>query len=222
MSPAFTFRASGEPACLPVQWAYVGSILGGEDPLEKERAVHSSVLAWRVPWTGEPGGLQCVVPQGGAGRKGLSLAPCEPRRQAGLWTSCILGRGQQSWCSLVPPVLGCFFPALVRVRDGQGFSCVFCSVESQACVVWGSFLTSLCVCVWADLTCVSLRPWGSYVVPVWFRWSLTRIWACLWGQRFPGLPRNPFPEPQVLGMVPASVQAAGQDVDTGRGSGAPE
>ena len=30
--------------------------LGGEDPLEKEMATHSSVLAWRIPWTEEPGG----------------------------------------------------------------------------------------------------------------------------------------------------------------------
>ena len=32
--------------------------LGREDPLEEEMAAHSSVLAWRIPWTGEPGGLQ--------------------------------------------------------------------------------------------------------------------------------------------------------------------
>ena len=31
--------------------------LGGEDPLEKEMATHSSILAWRIPWTEEPGGL---------------------------------------------------------------------------------------------------------------------------------------------------------------------
>ena len=31
--------------------------LGREDPLEKETATHSSVLAWRIPWTEEPGGL---------------------------------------------------------------------------------------------------------------------------------------------------------------------
>ena len=31
--------------------------LGQEDPLEEEMATHSSVLAWRVPWTEEPGGL---------------------------------------------------------------------------------------------------------------------------------------------------------------------
>ena len=34
--------------------------LGQEDPLEKEMATHSSVLAWRIPGTGEPGGLPSV------------------------------------------------------------------------------------------------------------------------------------------------------------------
>ena len=32
--------------------------LGQEDPLEKEMATHSSILAWEIPWTEEPGGLQ--------------------------------------------------------------------------------------------------------------------------------------------------------------------
>ena len=35
--------------------------LGQEDPLEKEMATHSSILAWRIPWTEETGGLQTVV-----------------------------------------------------------------------------------------------------------------------------------------------------------------
>ena len=34
--------------------------LGQEDPLEKEMAIHSSILAWRIPWTEEPGGLQSM------------------------------------------------------------------------------------------------------------------------------------------------------------------
>ena len=34
--------------------------LGQEDPLEEEMATHSSVLAWRIPWTEEPGGLQSI------------------------------------------------------------------------------------------------------------------------------------------------------------------
>ena len=37
--------------------------LGGEDPLEKEMATHSSILAWRIPWTEEPGRLQSTGSQ---------------------------------------------------------------------------------------------------------------------------------------------------------------
>ena len=37
--------------------------LGQEDPLEKEMATHSSILAWRSPWTEEPGGLQFMGSQ---------------------------------------------------------------------------------------------------------------------------------------------------------------
>ena len=37
-----------------------GSISGWEDHLEEEMATHSSVLAWRIPWTEEPGGLQSM------------------------------------------------------------------------------------------------------------------------------------------------------------------
>ena len=40
--------------------------LGGEDPLEKGLATHSNILAWRIPWSEEPGGLQC----GGSQRVG--------------------------------------------------------------------------------------------------------------------------------------------------------
>jgi len=34
--------------------------LGWDDPLEKEMATHSSILAWKIPWTEEPGGLQSM------------------------------------------------------------------------------------------------------------------------------------------------------------------
>ena len=38
----------------------MGETLGQEDPLEKEMATHSSILAWKIPWTEEPGGLQSM------------------------------------------------------------------------------------------------------------------------------------------------------------------
>ena len=44
-----------------VQETWVQS-LDWEDPLEKGMATHSSILAWRIPWIEEPGGLQSVTP----------------------------------------------------------------------------------------------------------------------------------------------------------------
>ena len=45
---------------LPAVWeAWVPS-LGREDPPEERKATHCSILAWRIPWTEEPGGLQSV------------------------------------------------------------------------------------------------------------------------------------------------------------------
>ena len=46
----------------PMQEIEVQS-LGQEDPLEKGLATHSSILAWRIPWTEEPGGLQSMESQ---------------------------------------------------------------------------------------------------------------------------------------------------------------
>ena len=37
--------------------------MGREDPLEDEMATHFSILAWEIPWTEEPGGLQSMGPQ---------------------------------------------------------------------------------------------------------------------------------------------------------------
>ena len=43
---------------LPAMWETWVRSLGWEDPLEKEMTTLSSILAWRIPWTEEPGGLQ--------------------------------------------------------------------------------------------------------------------------------------------------------------------
>ena len=40
-----------------------GSVLGWEDPLDKGMATHSYILAWRIPWTKKPGGLQSMGSQ---------------------------------------------------------------------------------------------------------------------------------------------------------------
>ena len=49
--------------CLPTMWETQVRSLGQEDPLEKEMATHSSTLAWKIPWTEEPGSLQSMGSQ---------------------------------------------------------------------------------------------------------------------------------------------------------------
>ena len=48
---------------LPAMWETGVQSLGGEDPLEKEMATHSSTLAWKIPWMEDPGRLQSMGSQ---------------------------------------------------------------------------------------------------------------------------------------------------------------
>ena len=47
----------------PTIWETCVRSLGWEDPLEEQMATHSSILAWRIPWTEEPGRLQSIGSQ---------------------------------------------------------------------------------------------------------------------------------------------------------------
>ena len=49
-----------DPAANAGDMREAGSIPGREDPLEEGKATHSSILAWKIPWTEKPGGLQSV------------------------------------------------------------------------------------------------------------------------------------------------------------------
>ena len=64
------------PAIQELQETWVRS-LGQEDPLDKEMATHSGILAWRIPWTEEPGWLQSM----GLQRVGHDLAPEQNKGQ---------------------------------------------------------------------------------------------------------------------------------------------
>ena len=48
---------------LSTMWETWVRVLGWEDPLEKEMAIHSTTIAWKIPWTEEPGRLQSVGSQ---------------------------------------------------------------------------------------------------------------------------------------------------------------
>ena len=58
-----SFPGGSEVKRLPAMWETWVQSLGWEDPVEKEMATHSSILAWRIPWMEEPGGLQSTGSQ---------------------------------------------------------------------------------------------------------------------------------------------------------------
>ena len=61
LNPEFTTSLVAQLAKnLPAIQETQAQSLGQRDPLEKEMATHSSILAWRIPWTEEPGGLSSM------------------------------------------------------------------------------------------------------------------------------------------------------------------
>ena len=69
----FSGGTSGkEPTCQHRRHKRRVQSLGEEDPLEEGRATHSSIPAWRIPWTEEPGGLQSMGSQSQTQLKWLS------------------------------------------------------------------------------------------------------------------------------------------------------
>ena len=78
--------------CLPSVWDTWVQSLGREDPLEKEMATHSSTLARKTPWTGEPGRLQCVVSQ--RGEPGMLQCVVSQRGEPGMLQGMVSQRGE--------------------------------------------------------------------------------------------------------------------------------
>ena len=137
--------------------------LGGKDPLEDGMATHSRILAWWIPWTEEPGGLQSM----GSQRIGHDWSTWACSMQCpGL---CLLGRvlpifqkfslsltifrkPWSSWLSLNPPL------------PSSPTDCISASVMALAWMAW----QLLIMCVLGPFTFVSVMSWGqelSYFVP---------------------------------------------------------
>ena len=72
--------------------------LAEEDPLEKQTATHSSILAWRIPWTKVPGGLQSMGSPGG----GHDLAAEYNKKRY----TCVSLKLPSEW----PPGFACAYP----------------------------------------------------------------------------------------------------------------
>ena len=67
--------------CLPTMWKTQVQSLSQEDLLEKEMATHSSILAWKIPWTEEPGRLQSMGSQSRMRLHFLFFSFCSGRKK---------------------------------------------------------------------------------------------------------------------------------------------
>ena len=82
--------------------------MGQEDPLEKEMATHSSILAWEIPWIEEPGELQSMGLQGGSDGKASAWNAGDPDLIPGSGRSLGGENGnplQYSWASLLAQLI---------------------------------------------------------------------------------------------------------------------
>ena len=81
LAPNWTFLVAQMVKNLPAMWETWVLSLSQEDLLEKGMAMHSSILAWRIPWTEKPGGLQSM----GLSRVRHDLATEQQRQEEGQW-----------------------------------------------------------------------------------------------------------------------------------------
>ena len=96
--------------CLPAMQETWFRSLDREDPLEKEMAAHSSTLAWRIPWTEEPGGLQST------GSQVHGVANSRTRLSDFTFTFTLSTDSQEHPAVLIKASL-----ALLRIRGRPGF-----------------------------------------------------------------------------------------------------
>ena len=145
-------RLKGLPA---MQETWVQS-LGQEDPLEKEMATHPSILAWRIPWTEKPGGLQSTGSQrvGHDWATSLSLffLSCQPASSGKMWLSVwIMFSVVDSFVSQLQPsclnpfsLKGPLFPLLTYFHSSTDLRTYYiCALEicpgTSSHMLWESF-----------------------------------------------------------------------------------
>ena len=135
-SPRASLVAQRLKSLTAMQETWVWS-LGWEDPLEKEMVTHSSILAWRIPWTENPGGLQSMgsqrvghswatSPRGFlVGTMGKESACNSGHRQMQVWSLGSPGKWHENSfqysCLENPMDIGSWWATVHRVTKGWGW-----------------------------------------------------------------------------------------------------
>ena len=143
--------------------------LSWEDPLEKEMATHSSILAWRIPWREEPGGLQSMGSQ----------------RVRHDWATSLSLSFANLLCSLF---IVCFLPLVCKINEEKEF-CLFCSLIYLKCLKyltnkymnkWSFFSTSITLDLNSDSSPINsityIKLLNTYFVELFHELNVTTYW----------------------------------------------
>ena len=134
----------------PANAGDAGSVLGQEGPLEEKTATHSSILAWRIPRTEEPRGLQCTGPQSDTSDDWARTQTVE-----GAQSRCLIAFSFSLKCSKIP------FP-VIQPFPSRELHSLF--LYPPFCFFW--FLQS---CThWSQLSCTTGGMW----TPVSWSWKM--------------------------------------------------
>ena len=109
---------------LPAMWETQVWTLDWEDPLEKGMATHSSILAWRIPWIEEPGGLQSV-----------GLQRVAYNWESNTFTFALVTTGSEEWKNRWPRIcvvvyLLCILRRNMKLDAGAWFFIFFSNVDA--------------------------------------------------------------------------------------------
>ena len=154
---------------LLAMWKTEVQCLGREDPLEKGTATHSSILAWRIPWTEEPGGLQSMASQRvGHDWATVPQCSCSPVVAFG-----VRGSAARNMCFTVLFISkwGSLTQGLLREAHYAGCFSISCCIKQSWELHWWSRRPWVQSVVWEDPTCWSAnkRERASATKPTWPR-----------------------------------------------------
>ena len=161
----------------PMQETRVRS-LGREDPLEKEMATHSSILAWRISWTEEPGGLQSTGLQRVGHDWATSLSLSLRTTMAGSYSRFMFNFVRS--CQIVFQVI---VPFCIPISNEGEFLTLYIFANTWCCQCFGFWLSNRCDCyIILILIYISLVTWYGSSFPVLFFLSPVYLlcWALLY------------------------------------------
>ena len=153
--------------------------LGLEDPLEKGMTTHSSILAWRIPWIKEPGGLQSK----GSQRVGHDCAPPPPHRSMDCYVSFYVRKLYVYGPSSVRCHVYLCTVKAVDLTKCVHVDCMFKGWRDSCLCILPRFMRKMCVALCPGQECVCLSANLCRPPKPGSQWGSRRPWHGLLGGR---------------------------------------